>query len=83
MLNNLNYGNYLWRNIMTNKTINNQAREVSAVFNDQTKITQTIQAGIKAALLKHKQAGKPICEWKDDQVHWIPAENINVQSTEA
>ncbi len=67
---------------MTNKLILKKDEDIAIVFNDQKKITQVIQAGIKAALLKHKQAGKSICEWKNDQVQWIAAENINISSTE-
>lgn len=52
--------------------------EIAAVFNDPDIITKAIQAGIKLALLKHKQAGNPICEWRDNKVHWIAPEEINV-----
>ena len=81
-LNNLKFGNHLRRNMMTNKLTLKKNEDIATIFNDQTKITQVIQSGIKAALLKHKQAGKPICEWKNDQVQWIAAENINISSAE-
>lgn len=64
---------------MINKHVIRTDENIASVFNDQTKITQVIQAGIQAALLKHKYAGKSICEWKDDQVHWISAEKISIQ----
>ncbi len=51
---------------------------ISKIMNDPAKVTQIIQAGIKAALLKHKQAGNPICEWRDGKIVWIPAEEIPV-----
>ena len=31
---------------------------------------------LKDALLKHKQAGNRICEWRDNKVVWISAEHI-------
>ena len=54
--------------------------EISKVFRNPTKITQIIQEGIYAALLKHKQAGNPICEWKNNQVVWIAPEKINIKT---
>jgi hypothetical protein len=52
--------------------------EISKLFNDPDKLTIIIQSGIREALLKHKQAGNPICEWKDNKVVWISAENIPI-----
>ena len=58
------------------KKINQTEDEISRIFNDADAITKAIQAGIYAALLKHKQLGKPICTWRDDKVVWIAPENI-------
>jgi hypothetical protein len=63
---------------MVNKSAYDADDEISKVFHDLTKITQTLQAGIQAALLKHKQAGNPICEWQDNEVVWIAPENIKL-----
>jgi hypothetical protein len=52
--------------------------KISKFFEDIDQVTHALQLGIKAALLKHKQAGNPICEWKDGKVVWIPAEKIPV-----
>jgi len=46
---------------MTKKSHINEDH-ISAILNDPKKVTQIIQTGIKAALIKHKQAGNPICE---------------------
>lgn len=63
---------------MTNKTQEMTDDEIARAFNDPTKITQAIQKGIQMALMKHKQAGNPICIWKNNQVCWIPAEQIEI-----
>jgi len=52
--------------------------EVSRIFADTDSLTRTLQAGIYVALLKHKQAGNPVCEWRDNKVVWIPPECIPV-----
>ncbi len=52
--------------------------KISNFFQNTTKVTEALQLGIKDALLKHKQAGNPVCEWKDGKVVWISPENIPV-----
>lgn len=64
---------------MTNRTKRIAAEdEISKMFSDPIRLTQIIQAGIQAALLKHKQAGNPVCEWRDNKVVWIAPEKINI-----
>lgn len=60
---------------MPNKSHINEDH-ISKILNDPKKVTQIIQAGIKAALIKHKQTGNPICEWRDDKIVWISPEQI-------
>ena len=50
--------------------------EISRIFNDADAVTNAIQAGINAALLRHKQTGNPICVWRDGKVVWIAPEEI-------
>lgn len=49
---------------------------ISKILNDPDKVTKIIQSGIQDALLKHKQAGNQVCEWRNNKVVWIPAEKI-------
>ena len=49
---------------------------ISKIINNPAKVTKIIQNGINAALLKHKQAGNQVCEWRDNKVVWIPSEQI-------
>lgn len=51
---------------------------ISRIMNDPKRVRDIIQTGINAALLKHKQAGNPVCEWKNDRVVWIQSEDIVV-----
>jgi hypothetical protein len=62
---------------MTNKPKLNDDN-ISKILNDSKKVTKIIQAGIKAALMKHKQAGNSICEWRDNKIVWIPPEQIPI-----
>lgn len=49
---------------------------ITKILNDPDKVTKIIQSGIQDALLRHKQAGNQVCEWRDNKVVWIPADKI-------
>ena len=52
--------------------------EIAAILSDTERLTEILQAGVFAALLKHKQAGNPVCESRGGKVVWIPPEEILV-----
>lgn len=49
---------------------------ITKILNDPEKVTKIIQSGINDALLRHKQAGNQVCEWRDNKIVWIPPEKI-------
>jgi hypothetical protein len=61
---------------MKHKNIQETEDEISKIFNGPSDLTEIIQKSIYVALQKHKQAGNPICEWRDNKVVWIPPEEI-------
>jgi hypothetical protein len=52
--------------------------EISKIFNNVEVVKAAMQAGINAALLKHKQLGLPICVWQNEEVLWIAPEDIKI-----
>jgi len=40
------------------------------------RVLDALNAGVREALIRHKQAGVPIAVWKDGKVVEIPAEDI-------
>ena len=56
--------------------------EISRLFNDFDRLTEVIQAGIQLALLKHKQAENPVCEWRDNKLVWVQPDKIFVGKEE-
>lgn len=56
----------------------NKKDKITEFFRNPNNVTRALQLGIKDALLKHKQAGNPVCEWKDGKVVWVCAEKIPV-----
>lgn len=55
--------------------------KISQIMNDPEKVREIIQSGINDALLKHKQAGNPVCGWENGKVFWVQPENIPVKKT--
>ena len=53
---------------------------ITKILSNPEKVTKIIQKGINDALLKHKLAGNPICEWRDNKVVWIPADKIVINN---
>ena len=48
------------------------------ILHDPVQVTKIIQSGIDEALIKHKQSGNPVCEWRDNQIVWISPEEITI-----
>lgn len=61
------------KNNPTSKEIN-----IDDFFKDPMFISKTIQAGMNKELLKHKQAGNPVCTWRNGKVVWIAPEELKI-----
>lgn len=48
-------------------------------------VEAAVQHAVQEALREHKQAGRPVVEWRDGRVVLVPAEQIDVddQATDA
>jgi hypothetical protein len=51
-------------------------------INDHSRILDALRQAVQEALLKHKRAGNPVAVWQNDQVVWVPAEQIPVDGHE-
>lgn len=49
---------------------------ISEFMSDVNKVQAALQKGINDALLKHKQAGNPVCESINGEVVWVEPEHI-------
>lgn len=45
---------------------------------DWDRITKALQAGVREALMRHKQVGNSIVVMKDGQMVWIKPEEIHI-----
>lgn len=45
-------------------------------------VEAAVRASVREALIQHKQMGHPIVVWKDGQVCWIPAKEIEIPPEE-
>ena len=73
------YGSNFRRISMKKVKVSNDDH-ITKILSNPAKVTKIIQKGINDALLKHKQAGNPICEWRDNKIVWIPANKIVINN---
>jgi hypothetical protein len=50
---------------------------------DVEALEAAIQAAVREALARHKQAGNPIAVWENGQVEWIAADQIDLAAFDA
>jgi hypothetical protein len=52
---------------------------ITKLMNDPEEVRKIIQSAINDALIQHKQAGNPVCEWRDGKVVWIKPQDIVIR----
>jgi hypothetical protein len=52
--------------------------KITEAFADPEKITEALAQGVRAALLRHKQAGNPIVVWRNGKAVWIEPKDISI-----
>lgn len=55
-----------------------KARDLEKLLQDDALIESALRAGVREALLHHKQLGLPVVGWRDGKAVWIPAKDIRV-----
>lgn len=63
-------------NLRLNAMPNLANDKISRLMNNPEEIRLIIQRGIHEALLRHKQAGNPVCESRNGRVVWVQPEDI-------
>ncbi len=58
----------------------NDEDRIMRIMNDPEKMKQILQKAVNDALLRHKQAGNPVCELKNGEVSWIQPQDIVINS---
>lgn len=54
------------------------SKDVSRIFKEGTLIDDALKEAVREALLQNKRNGNPIATWQDEEVVWIPADQIQV-----
>ena len=57
-------------------------RTVEERFRDHDAVIAALSRGVRRALWRHKQLGQSIVIWKDDRIVRVPADEIDVDSSE-
>lgn len=50
---------------------------ISKFMNNPEEVRKILQSAINEALLKHKQAGNPVCGFKNGKIFWVEPKNIS------
>ena len=53
-------------------------RPLSERLQDLELIENALARAVREALIRHKQVGNPIAEWRDGQVVWVQPEDIEI-----
>ncbi|MFO7900642.1 MAG: hypothetical protein R6V58_16470 [Planctomycetota bacterium] len=51
-------------------------KDIDAIMKDGERVGAALTAGVRAALVRHVQAGAPVVEWRDGKCVWIGPEEI-------
>jgi hypothetical protein len=57
--------------------------DIGRIIREGTLVDEAIRKATRDALLTHKKLGQPVVGWKDGQVVWIPADQIEVEEEDA
>jgi hypothetical protein len=57
---------------------NESPRSLAERLQDVDLIERAFKRAVRDALIRHKQAGNPIAEWRDGRVVWIQPEDIEL-----
>lgn len=55
------------------------SRSLGERLRDVRLIQDALTRAVREALLRHKQAGNPVAEWRDGRVVWVAPEDIPVE----
>jgi len=53
---------------------------ITKIMNDPEEVRRILQSAINDALLKHQQAGNPVCGSKDGNIFWVQPQNISLKN---
>jgi hypothetical protein len=58
-------------------------KDVRAIILDTDLIERALLEAGTQALIRHKRLGNPVVVWRDGQVVWIPAEEIEIPGADS
>jgi hypothetical protein len=55
-----------------------ERKDLRSIMLDTDLVEQALHKAVVQATIRHKRLGNPIVVWRDGQVVWIPAEEIQI-----
>lgn len=56
-------------------------KTIDEIFQEGTSIDNALKQAVQEALVRHKQADKPIVVWRDGKIVWIQPEEISLSKS--
>ena len=56
-------------------------KDVAALLEDDALVGSALQKAARQAIEEHKKEGRPLAMWRDDEVVWVPAEELEAASS--
>ncbi len=51
-------------------------KDVAAILEDDALVEEALQRAARQAIEEHKKDGRPLAIWRDDEVVWVSAEEL-------
>ena len=51
-------------------------KDIMALMTEGTEVDKALARGVRDALVRHRQAGVPVVEWRDGKSVWLTPEEI-------
>ncbi len=58
----------------------NQAKDLEALLQDDAVVGGALRTAARQAIRQHKEEGLPLAMWRDGEVAWVPAEELEAET---
>jgi hypothetical protein len=58
--------------------VEDELAPIDRAFAEGTSIDQALKEAVQEALKHHKRAGNPIVVWRNEEMHWIEPDDIQL-----
>ncbi len=60
-----------------------QTKDLEALLQDDALVGTALQTAARQAIREHREEGLPLAMWRDGEVVWVPAEELEAETGDA